>query len=74
MSMNQTMAASLVTPAGKSSYAGGEAAIKTADVTVDYGDKRALKGTSLSSASAPSQPSSALQAAASPPSCAASIS
>ena len=47
MSMNQTMAASLVTPAGKSSYAGGEAAIKTADVTVDYGEKRALKGTSL---------------------------
>ncbi len=47
MSMNQTMAASLVTPAGKSSYAGGEAAIKTVDVTVDYGEKRALKGTSL---------------------------
>ena len=48
MSIDAIDAQSLVTPAGKESHATGELAIVTKDVTVDYGPKRALKGTSLS--------------------------
>lgn len=48
MSMDTKSAQALVTPAGKSLHATGENAIMTKNVTVDYGAKRALKGTSLS--------------------------